>query len=198
MHLEILDKVFFLDERLPTSWDKYFFDMLAVIKTKSKDPSTKVSCLAAKQSKEVVGTAFNGFAMGVEDSLERYNDRETKYMYICHSEQNLIALAARNGISLNNCSLYIDWIPCSTCAKMLIQAGFSEIVINGSSKEFNNKDLYERWGKDFLASLTMFQEAGVNIMIVRDLKIYNIETGEITHPGDDYKAGVKLTVIKGE
>jgi dCMP deaminase len=36
-----------------------------------------------------------------------------------HAEQNMIAQAARNGISLQNCDIYVTLSPCVNCSKLL-------------------------------------------------------------------------------
>lgn len=46
-----------------------FFEMCEVISKKSKDPSTKVGCVINGENNSVISTGFNGFPIGVEDSL---------------------------------------------------------------------------------------------------------------------------------
>jgi dCMP deaminase len=45
-----------------------------------------------------------------------------------HAEQNAIIQAAFHGIRIQGATLYCTNLPCSICAKMIINAGIQEIV----------------------------------------------------------------------
>ena len=129
-------------------WDRRFLDLASHISGWSKDPSTKVGCVVVGEDREIRSTGFNGFPRGIEDSMERLDDRELKYPLTCHAEENAIMHAARIGISLKDCTAYVTWPPCTRCARSLIQAGVVEVVYPGNIeipevliKYFNNKTL---------------------------------------------------------
>lgn len=50
----------------------------------------------------------------------------TKYPYVCHAEMN--AVMNKNASSLSGARVYVTLYPCNECAKILIQAGISEVV----------------------------------------------------------------------
>ena len=60
-------------------WDRRFIDLALHISEWSKDPSTKVGCVVVGEDREIRSTGFNGFPRGIEDSMERLEDRELKY-----------------------------------------------------------------------------------------------------------------------
>ena len=136
-------------------WDRRFIDLALHISYWSKDPSTKVGCVVVGADREIRSTGFNGFPRGIEDSMERLEDREMKYPLICHAEENAIMHAARIGISLKDCVAYVTWPPCTRCARSLIQAGVVEVVFP------KDIEIPERWVEDFDRSLSMMKEAGV-------------------------------------
>ncbi len=136
-------------------WDRRFIDLALHISDWSKDPSTKVGCVVVGADREIRSTGFNGFPRGIEDSIERLEDREMKYPLICHAEENAIMHAARIGISLKDCVAYVTWPPCTRCARSLIQAGVVEVVFP------KDIEIPERWVEDFERSLSMMKEAGV-------------------------------------
>ncbi len=136
-------------------WDQRCIDLALHISNWSKDPSTKVGCVVVGADREIRSTGFNGFPRGIEDSLERLEDREMKYPLICHAEENAIMHAARIGISLKDCVAYVTWPPCTRCARSLIQAGVVEVVFP------KDIEIPERWVEDFDRSLSMMKEAGV-------------------------------------
>lgn len=146
---------------------EFFLNLANTVSSKSKDPSTKVGCIIATKENTVKSLGFNGFPHGVLDSEERYANRELKYKLIVHSEMNAICQAAKVGTSLNHCVLYVPWIPCSSCAKAIIQCGIDKVVIDGDSKEYNNVELTKRWEEEFKLTKMMFEESGV------ELEIYN-------------------------
>jgi len=47
-----------------------------------------------------------------------------------HAEQNVLLQAARHGVSVKESVIYITHTPCSICAKMLINVGIKEVIIN--------------------------------------------------------------------
>ncbi len=138
-------------------WDARFLELAKHISDWSKDPSTKVGCVVVGEDREIRSTGFNGFPRGIEDNIERLEDREQKYPLICHAEENAIMHAARIGVSLKGSTAYVTWPPCSRCARSLIQAGIKEVVY--SSEE----EIPERWVEDFNISTNMLIEAGLNV-----------------------------------
>ena len=138
-------------------WDKRFLDLAFHIAGWSKDPSTKVGCIIVGEDREIRSTGFNGFPRGIEDSEDRYTNRDLKYPLICHAEENAIMHAARIGVSLKNCRAYVTWPPCTRCARSLIQAGVVEVVYP------QDCEVPERWMADFDMSTDMMGEAGLRI-----------------------------------
>jgi dCMP deaminase len=141
---------------MSSKWDTRFLDLALHISGWSKDPSTQVGCVVVGPDREIRSTGFNGFPRGIDDTIERLEDRSQKYPMICHAEENAIMHAARIGISLKDCTAYVTWPPCSRCARSLIQAGVSEIVYPEDS------EIPERWHDDFAIATRMFNEAGIS------------------------------------
>lgn len=141
-------------------WDRRFIALARHISGWSKDPSTQVGCVVVGPDREIRSTGFNGFPRGIDDSDERLSDRELKYPFICHAEENAIMHAARIGVSLKDCSAYVTWPPCTRCARSLIQAGVRTVYYPAGL------EIPERWRSDFDISTQMFLEAQVEIRTV--------------------------------
>jgi len=147
------------------SWYKYFIDMLPHVASKSKDTSTKVGAIIIDHNNIIVATGYNGFPRGVREDEgvpERF-ERPIKYSYTEHAERNAIYAAARKGIALEGCTIYIGWLPCTDCARGIIQCGINTIVIDGRDYELKKKYWDERWLEDFVTSMTMLREASVEV-----------------------------------
>ena len=136
-------------------WDRRFLELAKHISEWSKDPSTKVGCVVVGADREIRSTGFNGFPRGIEDDLDRLEDRDRKYPLICHAEENAIMHAARIGVSLKGNTAYVTWPPCSRCTRSLIQAGLNEVVFPA------DVDIPERWQADFDISMGMMEDAGI-------------------------------------
>lgn len=137
------------------TWDRRFLALAEHIAGWSKDPSSKVGAVAVRD-RRLLATGFNGFPVGIADDA-RLDEREAKYPRIVHAEQNVVAWAAREGVGLLGASLYVHpYHPCPDCAKLLVQAGISEIV-------HTSMDVPERWRHPFEIANQIFAEAGIDV-----------------------------------
>lgn len=143
-------------------WDKRFLHLAGEISRWSRDPSTKVGAVVVDRYNRVVGTGYNGFPIGVEDTPERYLDRETKYNLMVHAEENALWTA---GERARGSTLYV-WavFHCHDCSKAVIQTGIERVVIIKPSPE--DRDLLERWEESISLSKMMLTKAGVEIVEV--------------------------------
>ena len=144
---------------MSAKWDIRFLKLATHISEWSKDPSTKVGCVVVGPDREIRSTGFNGFPRGIQDSDDRLTNRDLKYPLICHAEENAIMHAARIGLALKGCTAYVTWPPCTRCARSLIQAGVSEIVIP------SGLEIPDRWRDDFEMSMGLLREAEVLSLI---------------------------------
>ena len=121
-------------------WNEYFMKIAETTAIRSKDPSRQVGCVIVDPGSHTVRSGgYNGMISGVEET-ELLWERPTKYSYVCHSEFNAIAKAAKNGISVDKCYLYCTCFPCLTCARLLIQAGIEKIFIKKEQIATGYKD----------------------------------------------------------
>ncbi len=142
------------------NWDDYYLGIAAAVAKKSKDPSTKVGAVLVRPNNTVCSLGFNGFPRGIEDD-ERLDDREAKMKLVIHAEMNAILTALE---STAGCTLYIwPWLPCSECAKHVVQAGIRRVVTDEwETGVRDGKD--RRW--NFCLSLLIFEEAGVEVNLI--------------------------------
>lgn len=127
----------------------------------SKDPSTKVGALfLAPNSLQILCQGYNGFPRNINENDPSRWERPRKYFYVSHAEQNCLSNACRHGTPLEGSIAVVTMFPCTTCAKLMIQAGIKGLVTEEPNKAC------PRWGEEFKYSLEMFEEAGVDIMYV--------------------------------
>ena len=134
-------------------WDEHFLNLSLQHAKLSKDPRTQVGSLIVGPDRELLSAGFNGFPRGIEDTPERLNDRDMKLKLVVHAEMNAILAAARNGVRLKGCTLYLAatkletgkvWggPPCTRCTVEILQAGIVEIVSHPI------KDIPSKWHED--------------------------------------------------
>jgi dCMP deaminase len=140
-------------------WDKRFLEMAKLVASWSKDPSTQTGAVIVDESNRVVSVGYNGFPRAVDDSPERYADRELKYKMIVHCERNALLFA---NTSVKGCTLYTwPFGSCSVCAAMVIQSGIKRCVSPSIPPA-----LVERWGTETELAAAMFREAGIEQVFV--------------------------------
>ena len=111
------------------SWDECFMKMAHVIADRSQDPSTQTGAIVVSKNNVLVGAGYNGWPRGIKSEdlpWDREGDFEnTKYAYVCHSEENAIYNA---NSSTEGCKIYCTLFPCNECTKTIIQNGIKEII----------------------------------------------------------------------
>jgi dCMP deaminase len=122
------------------SWDEYFMQIAGLVAQRATCMRRKVGAVIVK-NKRMLATGYNGAPSGMEHCLEigclrdRLKIPSGQRHELCrglHAEQNAIIQASLYGISVKDGTIYITNQPCVICAKMLINAGISEIVIAGN------------------------------------------------------------------
>ncbi|WP_054840541.1 deaminase [Thermococcus sp. JCM 11816] len=111
--------------------DEYFMLIAKLVSLRATCPRLRVGAVAVKDG-YILATGYNGAPRGGMDHcidvggcliVDGHCHRAV------HAEQNVIAMAARKGISLEGgATLYVTHFPCDTCFKLLINAGIREIV----------------------------------------------------------------------
>ena len=145
-------------------WDIRFLRLAKEVSTWSKDPSKKIGVVYVL-NRRIVSTGYNGFPRGIEDTEERYSNRELKYQLVSHAEMNGIYNATAHGQSLNGAIAYVWGLPiCHECAKGIIQVGCERAVMA-------TEDVPDNWKSSFAKTSDMFKEAGVDWKIFEASKL---------------------------
>lgn len=141
------------------NWNDYFLNMAHSASLKAKD-TTKVGCVIVGEDQQIVSTGWNGMARGVSEHphLGRHK-RPEKYNFTIHAEANAICNAARHGIRLKGCTLYVTHKPCQSCTDLIIQSGIVKVV-HGLGETIGKQE----FGYD--NSDIKFYEAGIEMEIV--------------------------------
>lgn len=138
-------------------WDSYFLDIVDLVSRRSTCCRRSVGAGLVRDSR-ILATGYNGAPSKLQHCLDIGCLREQLKVpsgerhELCrglHAEQNAIIQAALHGVSTKGSTLYCTNHPCVICAKMIINAGISRVVI---------RDGYH----DQLAA-EMLKEAGISV-----------------------------------
>jgi dCMP deaminase len=140
------------------SWEAYFMDITFLVARRSTCLRRAVGAIVVKD-KRILSTGYNGAPTGIKHCLEAGCLRETlniasgKNHELCrgiHAEQNAIIQAAYHGVSIKGASLFCTNLPCSICAKMIINAGISRICYASGYADSMSKEMLKEAGIDII------------------------------------------------
>lgn len=144
------------------TWDEYFMEIAELVGSRATCDRGRSGCVATK-NKRILATGYVGAPSGVKDCDELGHEMHTVIhpdgttsehcIRGTHAEQNVIAQAARIGVSLDGGTLYVHMTPCYACAKMIINSGIVRVL---AAKDYHA-------GK---RSKEVFKEAGVQFELV--------------------------------
>lgn len=135
--------------------DTYFMLIAKVCALRSTCIKRAVGCVIAID-KELVSTGYNGTVKGLAHCIDNYKEcprnevgahRGERYD-LCpalHAEQNAIIQAAKSSKSINGGTAYITIAPCITCARMLVNAGITKVIM-GDEPQKEVADLFKEVG----------------------------------------------------
>jgi dCMP deaminase len=160
------------DNYTPPSWDEWFIKIMYLVASKSKDSRTKIGAILVKD-RRIISAGYNGLCMGVNDNVPERLIRPEKYKWYEHGERNTIYAAARYGISTVGSTMYTNGTPCTDCARGVIQAGITEVVVHGIYESIcespQKSGPIVHWIGHKEATTTMFNEAGVKLRIYESM-----------------------------
>lgn len=119
-----------------SKWDKYFLNICNAVSSKSPCHSRNIGAIIVRDH-SIVSTGYNGPARGYPHCTPECPRRAKKYksgegLHECpaaHAETNAIVNAARLGVSVRGCILYLNTvIPCKDCAVLIVNAGIVQVV----------------------------------------------------------------------
>lgn len=112
--------------------DEYFMKIANVVSERSTCLRNNVGAVLVKD-KYIIATGYNGPPRGLPHcetcKREGFKSGEKHELSrAVHAEQNAIIQAALHGVSPEGSVLYCTHFPCTTCLRMLVNAGITEIV----------------------------------------------------------------------
>lgn len=139
-----------------SKYDKVLLKTAELFAQESFCERLKVGAVIAKDGRPLV-TGYNGTIAGTDNCCEEtiqidcicdnygcalcdgkgYTTRRTTSDFTVHAEQNAIYYAAKKGISVENCTIYVTHAPCPHCSKAIASSGIKRVVYG---KEYKDTD----------------------------------------------------------
>jgi dCMP deaminase len=125
------------------SWDEYFSKIARDVAERSTCLRHHFGSVIVNEKHEIVATGYNGVVRGAQHCTEKGCTKNLLGIKsgtgheICpavHAEQNALIQGGRLS---RNCTLYINAFPCKICARLIVNAGISRVVVSG---EYTDKD----------------------------------------------------------
>ncbi|KPK41204.1 MAG: cytidine deaminase [Omnitrophica WOR_2 bacterium SM23_29] len=136
------------------NWDEYFLDIAKLVSKRSTCLRRQVGALIVKK-RRILTTGYNGTPTGIthcevagclREKLKVPSGERHELCRGLHAEQNSIIQAALYGVNIEGGTLYCTVQPCSICAKMLINAGIKEIVMESGYPDKMAKEFFDEAG----------------------------------------------------
>jgi dCMP deaminase len=110
------------------SWDEYFMAIAGEVATRSTCDRKHVGAVIVRD-KMIVATGYNGSIRGLPHCDEAGHLMEDGHcVRTVHAEANAIVQAARNGMRVEDASIYVTASPCFGCFKLVANSGIRRIV----------------------------------------------------------------------
>lgn len=140
------------------SWNEYFMKLALLVSERSTCIRRHVGAILVKD-KQILSTGYNGAPSGVKDCLilgcwrDAENVPSGKDKHICratHAEQNAIVQAAKHGIPIKGSTMYVTHDMCTTCARLVINAGIKKVITCSQRKEADFAGILQQAGVEFV------------------------------------------------
>jgi dCMP deaminase len=142
------------ENRRRPGWDEYFMSFARLASSRSSCLRRQVGAVIVRD-RRIISTGYNGAPAGVRHCLETGCLREKlgipagERHELCrglHAEQNAIIQAALHGVSTQGGTVYCTHLPCGICAKMLINAGVRDVVVDSGYPDEVAGDMFKEAG----------------------------------------------------
>lgn len=147
--------------------DRHVLQLCIKVREESHDPDRKVGVVITNSAGEVLTSGTNAppRALGFTKAQSRRAIRQDfawKYFMLEHAERNAIFRAHAEGKTLTGSTIYTTLFPCADCARAIVAAGISRVVVLGQE---NNPERDKKWLEHYERAKQIFFLAGMIVEI---------------------------------
>lgn len=147
------------------TWDEYFLSLLEPLGRRGTCDRGRSGAVIVSSGKTILTTGYVGSPPGqphcdeVGHMMKTVVDEDGNKSQHCvrtlHAEENAILQCAKDGIKIENATIYCKMVPCYNCAMRIVRVGIKRVVAQ------------KRYHADKL-SLELFKGAGVELVVIDD------------------------------
>jgi dCMP deaminase len=113
----------------------FFIKTAFLLAQESHCVSHKVGCVIVKNDR-IVSVGYNGTPPGTTNCDDHFSEflpfdrtahRAWSNLNEIHAEMNAIAFAAKYGVPLDGCDMYVTLSPCNKCLKSIVSTGIKNL-----------------------------------------------------------------------
>ncbi|MEK6606773.1 MAG: cytidine/deoxycytidylate deaminase family protein [Myxococcota bacterium] len=128
------------------SWDQYFMNIAHAVSTRATCDRKHVGCVIVRD-KTILSTGYNGSIRGMPHCSEVGHLMENGHcVATIHAEANAIIQAAKNGVQVEDATLYVTASPCWICFKMVANSGVKRVIFGEFYRDDRIFDVAKRLG----------------------------------------------------
>lgn len=132
------------------SWDEYFMNIAKQVSSRATCDRKHVGAVIVRD-RSILATGYNGSIVGLAHCSEVGHLMEDGHcVRTIHAEANALMQAARNGVRIENASIYVTASPCFSCFKLLANAGIRRIVFGEFYRDQRIFDFAAQLGMELL------------------------------------------------
>lgn len=135
------------------SFNDIYMELAEKLALRSHCVKAQVGAVLTKDTR-IISLGYNGPPAGTHNCDVEFpgvgcpRDSKGSCSLALHAEQNAILYAAKNGVSMDNATLYVTLSPCISCARVIYTTGIKKVYFKDSYAKY--KGLATDEGVDFL------------------------------------------------
>lgn len=151
---------------LRPTWDEYFLSLLEPLGKRGTCDRGRSGAVIVSPGNTILATGYVGAPPGqphcdeVGHMMKIITDQDGNSSQHCvrtlHAEENAILQSAKDGIKLEQATIYCKMVPCYNCAMRIVRVGIKRVVAQ------------KRYHAD-KPSLQLFKSAGIELFVIDDI-----------------------------
>lgn len=145
------------------TWDEYFLNLLEPLGRRATCDRGRSGAIIVSSGNTILATGYVGAPPGqphcdeighmIRTVIDEKGNESQHCVRTLHAEENAILQCAKDGIKIENATIYCKMVPCYNCAMRIVRVGIKKVV---AQKRYHADEL----------SLKLFNSAGVELVVI--------------------------------
>ncbi|PIR72580.1 MAG: cell division protein DedD, partial [Candidatus Nealsonbacteria bacterium CG10_big_fil_rev_8_21_14_0_10_36_24] len=145
------------------TWDEYFLGLLEPLGRRGTCDRARSGAVIVSKDNTILATGYVGAPPGqphcdevghiMRTVIDDKGNKSQHCVRTLHAEENAILQCAKDGIKVEEATIYCKMVPCYNCAMRIVRVGIKRVVAQ------------KRYHADKL-SLELFKKAGVKMVVI--------------------------------